>query len=112
MASTAHAPALRILDMADEILLQICIFVKGVDLSTYDNMDLVEFYDMGQDDVMSLRLTCRRFCNVSSELLLPLLTFRFYDESFLAKLVHVSHRALLTRGVRSIKVKCNTITQD
>ena len=52
--------------------------------------------------IKSLRLVCRRFCEIGSELLVPVLSFRFNKES-LRRITEISDHASIRKSVREIK---------
>ncbi|WZH40859.1 uncharacterized protein QYS62_001797 [Fusarium acuminatum] len=56
------------------------------------------------DDIRSLRLTCRRFCQLASPMLTPELNV-FMTEASLERLKNVSCHQLIGSGVRSVHVK-------
>ncbi|KAF5575148.1 hypothetical protein FPCIR_13285 [Fusarium pseudocircinatum] len=56
------------------------------------------------DDIRSIRLTCRRFCQWASPLLIPEITVSLTETS-LERLKNVSRHQLISSGVRSVHVK-------
>jgi hypothetical protein len=56
------------------------------------------------DDIRSLRLTCRRFCQWASPLLIPEISV-YMTETSLERLKNVSSHQLIRSGVRSVHVK-------
>ncbi|KAF5649638.1 hypothetical protein F52700_534 [Fusarium sp. NRRL 52700] len=56
------------------------------------------------DDIRSIRLTCRRFCQWASPLLIPEITV-YLTEASLERLRNVSRHQLIASGVRSVHVK-------
>ncbi|KAF5543206.1 hypothetical protein FPHYL_11321 [Fusarium phyllophilum] len=56
------------------------------------------------DDICSLRLTCRRFCQWASPLLIPEISV-YLTEISLERLRNVSRHQLISSGVRSVHVK-------
>ncbi|KAF5589886.1 uncharacterized protein FSUBG_10992 [Fusarium subglutinans] len=56
------------------------------------------------DDIRSIRLTCRRFCQWASPLLIPEITVDLTETS-LERFRNVSHHQLISSGVRSVHVK-------
>ncbi|KAG5798108.1 hypothetical protein H9Q69_002852 [Fusarium xylarioides] len=56
------------------------------------------------DDIRSIRLTCRRFCQWASPLLIPEISV-YLTETSLEHLRNVSRHQLISSGVRSVHVK-------
>ncbi|KAG7406469.1 hypothetical protein Forpe1208_v013670 [Fusarium oxysporum f. sp. rapae] len=56
------------------------------------------------DDISSLRLTCRRFCQLASPLLIPEISYSMTEAS-LERLKNVSSHESIRSGVRSVHVK-------
>ncbi|KAK4154570.1 hypothetical protein C8A00DRAFT_42643 [Chaetomidium leptoderma] len=90
---------LNILDLPDELLLEIFELVEDFD---FDSRFL--YYDgPGRKDIKNTRLVCRRFCDVSSQLLVRLVRVNF-DEPSLARLDEISRNHNIARGVRAVRV--------
>ena len=96
-------PSLRpltILDMPDEILVQVSEYVKGW---TPDPRYGTFMYSQGVSEIKNLRLTCWRFCNVSSHLLLPLVRVELNSAS-VARLDTISKHPTISKSVRAVRV--------
>jgi len=79
--------------MPNEILSRICGFVE------YSANDVAE----AQNEVKSLRLTCRRFCTASSHLLLQLAHVEM-NPSSLSHFEEISHHKAIRVGIREVRV--------
>ncbi|KXX76214.1 hypothetical protein MMYC01_205528 [Madurella mycetomatis] len=91
--------SLSILDLPDEILLQIFEMVE--DPTPY--LPSLCYFGPGRQDIKSARLVCRRFCHVSSELLVRLVRVSFNEPS-LVRLEEISRHPTIAKGVRAIRV--------
>lgn len=89
---------LHFLDLPDELLEKISEEVRGSFNSIRD-----EFPRDGIEGIKSLRLTCRRFCDVSSRLLLHRLDVALTNAS-LNHLDEVSCHPTISKGIRSLRV--------
>lgn len=104
---------LRVLDLPDELLLTIFEFAGGDGDDGGDKDD-----DNGDDDgdqparrpstasprtIQSIRLVCRRFCVVGSQLLLRCVDV-YPDEQSLARLDQISRHPAIARGVRAVRI--------
>ncbi|KAL1851039.1 hypothetical protein Daus18300_012710 [Diaporthe australafricana] len=92
---------LKILDLPDELLRHIFLLVRG-NTSMYE----LAFFDMHPGDVkqiQKLRLTCKRFCETSSHLLMFYVKINLTPES-LAHLDQVAQHPLISKGIRALKV--------
>ncbi|PSS13293.1 hypothetical protein M430DRAFT_267445 [Amorphotheca resinae ATCC 22711] len=101
-ANILSRPKLRpltILDMPDEILIDIFGYVKGREPPDR----LLDSSPMGQCEVKNLRLTCRRFCNLSSHLLIRLVRVELNSSSLL-RLEEISRHPIIRKGVRGVRV--------
>ncbi|KAI1130041.1 hypothetical protein F5Y10DRAFT_263620 [Nemania abortiva] len=91
---------LSILNLPNELLIAIFGFRKGptglCELSYHEPLPDVS-------DIKSIRLTCRRFCETSSHLLLHALPV-YITRPSLARLDEVSRHPTISRGVRLIKL--------
>ncbi|KAJ4291419.1 hypothetical protein N0V88_006012 [Collariella sp. IMI 366227] len=97
--SRPHLGNLNILDLPDEILLEIFELVEGFDLDhSYPG-----YFGASRNDIKNSRLVCRRFCDVSSQLLVRLVRVRF-DEPSLARLEAISRHPAIAKGVRVVQV--------
>jgi len=93
--------SLTILDLPDELLMRIFDFTKG----GYGDPTLYFFDWNGADvaQVKHLRLTCRRFCDTSSHLLLRCIKVSMTLTS-IAHLEEVSRHPTISKGIRAINV--------
>lgn len=90
--------SLHISDMPIEILRKICEEVRG-DFDDWAN----EYPIDGIQAIQSLRLTCRRFCDASSPMLLHRLCVSLAASS-LAHLDEVSRHPTISTGIRSLEI--------
>ena len=103
---------LTILDMPDEILITVFEYVKSWEPSvrypTY-------MYCFGVGEIKNLRLTCRRFCDTSSHLLLPLARIELNSTS-VDRFDAISHHPTISKGVRAVRVVldyyCDELAND
>ncbi|CAL8578327.1 hypothetical protein XPA_004116 [Xanthoria parietina] len=101
VCSRPHLRPLTILDMPDEILVKVCEYldVEGsIDILRYGSA-----FICSPSDIKNLRLTCRRFCNTSSHLLLPFVRVEL-NKTSVEHLVTVSQHPTISKGVRAVKV--------
>lgn len=89
---------LHILNLPDELLRKIFEEVRGDFDSTYQ-----ESSEDGVSDIKSLRLTCRRFCDASSHLLLHHVDVSLANSS-LEHLDEVSRHPTISKGIRSLQI--------
>lgn len=89
---------LHIFNLPVELLNKIFEDVRGDFDSMYD-----EFPSDGIKDIKSLRLTCRRFCDASSHLLLHRIKISLTTAS-LEHLDRVSRHPTISKGVRSLRI--------
>ncbi|RYP53946.1 hypothetical protein DL768_001168 [Monosporascus sp. mg162] len=97
--SRPYLRSLNILDFPDEILLK--IFELAEDL--HFDSPFLYYGDAGRKDIQNTRLVCRRFCNVSSQLLVRLVRVKFNEPS-LARLEEISRHPTIAKGVRAVRV--------
>jgi hypothetical protein len=90
---------LKLLEMPDEVLIKIFDYVKGWTGKT------APFYELGNigEDVKNLRLTCRRFCSTSSDLLLRFVRVEL-NPSSLSQFEEISRHPTISKGVRCVRV--------
>lgn len=96
-------PSLRpltILDLPYEILVQISKHVKGWHP---DPLFAAFMYSQGVSEIKNLRLTCWRFCNASSQFLIPLVRVELNSAS-VSQLNKISKHPTISQGVRAVKV--------
>ncbi|ATY65018.1 hypothetical protein A9K55_003843 [Cordyceps militaris] len=91
--------SLNILFLPDEILLGIFELVEDFDF----RLAHVYCYGAGRMDIANIRLVCRQFCNVSSQLLLRSVSVNFNEPS-LARLDEISRHPTIAKGVRAVRV--------
>ncbi|KAK7742041.1 hypothetical protein SLS53_004627 [Cytospora paraplurivora] len=101
---------LNIMDLPDELLRQIFVLVRStprVDDRYYYHWDpFYSEYEKYSSDFKSIenaRLSCRRFCNTSSHLLLTRIDVHL-NLSSLAHLDEVSRHPIISKGIRSLRV--------
>ena len=94
-----HLRKLNVLDLPDEILLQIFEFVEDIDFDS----PFLFFFGAGSKDIKNTRQVCRRFCSVSSQLLVRQVRVGF-DELSLARLDEISRHPTISKGVRAVRV--------
>lgn len=88
---------LHILDLPDEILSQIFLHVKGFHQHRW------AFFEYSDSHVKDIRLTCRRFCDASSHLLVHFLRVEMTRES-LARFREISRHPTIRKGVQAVRV--------
>lgn len=91
--------SLSILDLPDEVLLSIFRTVEDPD----PDSPFIYGFGPGRKDIQNTRLVCRRFCNVSSELLVRFVSVGF-DELSLARFEEISRHPTIAKGVRAVRV--------
>lgn len=97
--SRPHLRNLSILDLPDEILLNIFEFVEDLNFDS----PFLYYIHASKKDIKNTRLVCRRFCNVSSQLLIRLVRVSFNEPS-LARLEEISRHPTIAKGVRAVRV--------
>lgn len=96
--SRPYLRKLNIQDLPDELLLEIFELMEADDVSFS-----FPIYGPDTKDIKNSRLVCRRFCDVSSQLLLRHVQVGF-NETSLAHLEEVSRHPTIAKGVRSVEV--------
>lgn len=93
---------LNILDLPDEILLSIFEYVEDWDIDTEVS---VSAYPNAQrkEDISNTRLVCRRFCHVSSQLLVRIVRVNFTKTS-LERLDQISRHPTIAKGVHLVRI--------
>ncbi|RYP57085.1 hypothetical protein DL769_009707 [Monosporascus sp. CRB-8-3] len=97
--SRPYLRSLNILDLPDKILLKIFELAEDLDFDS----PFLYYRDAGRKDIENIRLVCRRFCNVSSQLLVRLVRVSFNEPS-LARLEEISRHPTIAKGVRAVRV--------
>lgn len=96
---------LKVVDMPNELLTKIFANFEDVPVPQIQ-IDSAPFDDsLTSPDlasIKSIRLTCRAFCEVASEILLPLVTVSF-SRSSLRRLEEISNHPTISKGVRLIR---------
>ncbi|PMD42898.1 hypothetical protein L207DRAFT_509500 [Hyaloscypha variabilis F] len=92
---------LELQDMADEILFRIFGYVNT--WSPCDHLGIESEHATHLSSIKSLRLTCWRFCNASSHLLIPVVQVDMRQAS-LERLANISSHPTISKGVRVIRV--------
>lgn len=111
-SSRSRIRPLNILDLPDELLRKIFKHFRNQWVSNeeyffipdYGNWDTVK-------DIKNIRLTCRRFCNTSSHLLLRHIDVAMSPSS-LAHLEEVACHPLLSKGILAVRVHLNYFSVD
>ncbi|KAK4152179.1 hypothetical protein C8A00DRAFT_35148 [Chaetomidium leptoderma] len=103
--SRPHLRDLHILDVPNEILLKIFEFVEGFD---YDSESYR--WAMCRKYIQNCRLTCRRFCSVSSHMLIRLVRVDLRASS-LSRLEEISRHPTISKGVRAVLVVLQSYNQ-
>jgi hypothetical protein len=89
---------LHIFNLPEELLVKVFEDVRG----NFDE-DNHKYSDHGVKSIQRLRLTCRRFCDASSHLLLHQLQISFTTSS-LDRLDEVCRHPTISKGVRALKI--------
>jgi hypothetical protein len=111
-SSRSRIRSLNILDLPDELLRMIFGQFKNQLMSTEDYFYLPDYGNwIGLKDIKNIRLTCRRFCNTSSHLLLRHIDVSMLPSS-LAHLEEVSRHQLLSKGIQAVRVHLNYFSAD
>lgn len=100
ICSRPYLRQLHIFDLPDEILMHICEYVQGRE--EYYIRYLPEI-NVGVQEVKNMRLTCRRFCNVSSHLLISCVNLEL-DTTSLFYLKEISRHPTISLGVEVIRI--------
>lgn len=106
-ARLSRVRSLNILDLPDELLKT--IFERLMDrwMSSGGYFFIPDHgYQNGLKDIQNIRLTCQRFCNTSSHLLLRHIDVTMRPSS-LARLKEVACHLLLSKGVQAVRVHLN-----
>ncbi|PCG91394.1 Hypothetical protein PENO1_094040 [Penicillium occitanis (nom. inval.)] len=105
--SRSRIRSLNILDLPDELLRIIFEqYMNGI-ISTGDYFFISDYgYQNGLKDIKNIRLTCRRFCNTSSHLLLRHIDVSMHPSS-LAHLDEIACHPLLSKGIQAVRVHFN-----
>ncbi|KAK0102038.1 hypothetical protein ONS96_006004 [Cadophora gregata f. sp. sojae] len=94
---------LGLLDMPDEILFNVCGYARGWEISHHiDSRNQIPAEAL--NTVRSLRLTCRKFNDTSSHLLIPFIRFDPTDSASIARFDNISRHPLICKGVTSIQI--------
>lgn len=110
-SSRSRIRSLNILDLPDELLTTIFEQSRKC-LSTGDYFFIPDVgHWAGLKDIKNIRLTCRRFCNTSSHLLLRHVDVTMRPSS-LAHLEEVARHPLLSKGIQAIRVHLNYFSAD
>ena len=94
----SRSTSINILDLPNEILIRVFASLGPLHTSTIELTPNPAATDIG-----SVRLTCRRFCALGSDLLLPTLLVEISPES-LRRLEEVSQHPLIGHGVKTVCV--------
>ncbi|KAK0646014.1 hypothetical protein B0T16DRAFT_412418 [Cercophora newfieldiana] len=96
---------LHILDLPDELLLGIFEIVEDFEfeLPKHPDTSSISYRPDGRRDIQHTRLVCRRFCSLSSQLLVRLVCVGF-DKDSLSRLDAISRHPTIAKGVRSVRI--------
>lgn len=98
--SRPHLRPLHLFDLPDEILIHICEYVQGRE---EHYLRFIPEINISVQEVKNMRLTCRRFCNASSHLLISCIYLDF-DEASLHYLKEVSSHPVISKGVQYVRI--------
>ncbi|KAH6656583.1 hypothetical protein BKA67DRAFT_654911 [Truncatella angustata] len=90
-----------VLDLPNELLVAIFGHVRDEQLDL--NRRELKVENGNCEDIKNIRLTCRRFCETSSHLLMNCVYVDFTTAS-IVRLTEVSEHPLISRGIRSVQV--------
>jgi hypothetical protein len=111
-SSRSRIRPLNILDLPDELLRKIFEHFRGQLVSNEDYFFIPDYSYWGSlKDIKNIRLTCRRFCNTSSHLLLRHIDVTMSPSS-LAHLEEVACHPLLSKGIQAVRVHLNYFSGD
>ncbi|KIN05432.1 hypothetical protein OIDMADRAFT_101997 [Oidiodendron maius Zn] len=111
-SSRSRIRPLKILDLPDELLRKIFANFRNQSASNEDYFFIPDFGNWGTvKDIKNIRLTCRRFCNTSSHLLLRHIDVAMSPSS-LAHLEEVACHPLLSKGIQAVRVHLNYFSVD
>ncbi|EED19893.1 hypothetical protein TSTA_031520 [Talaromyces stipitatus ATCC 10500] len=106
-SSRSRIRSLNILDLPDELLRAIFEQSRKRWVSTENYFFIPDYGNWeGIKDIKNIRLTCRRFCNTSSHLLLRHIDVSMRPSS-LAHLEEVARHPLLSKGIQAVRVHLN-----
>ena len=111
-SSRSRIRPLNILDLPDELLRKIFEHFRSQWVSDEDYFFIPDYSHCNQlKDIKNIRLTCRRFCNTSSHLLLHHIDVAMSPSS-LAHLEEVACHPLLSKGIQAVRVHLNYFSVD
>jgi len=99
--SRPYLRSLNLLDLPDEILLEIFEHLEDRFLECIERYP--HCYWTPSRDIKALRLTCRRICDISSQLLVRIVHLDFHPES-VERLEEISRHPTISKGVHIVKV--------
>ncbi|KAG7286696.1 hypothetical protein NEMBOFW57_009007 [Staphylotrichum longicolle] len=98
---------LNILDLPDELLLGIFELVEGPDFDSPLRRSRCfrtdDAFPISKQDIKNARLVCRRFCDISSQLLVRFVRVDL-NELSLARLDEIARHPIISKGVRLVKI--------
>ncbi|KAH8591413.1 hypothetical protein B0O99DRAFT_632611 [Bisporella sp. PMI_857] len=98
-ASRREVRPVHILDLADELLARIFEGIREREVqhpSQYNSPN-------GVDDIRSIRLACRRFCDTSSHLLLCIAKVELRCSS-LSRFEAISRHPIVSKGIQAVRI--------
>ncbi|KAI0007814.1 hypothetical protein F4779DRAFT_590319 [Xylariaceae sp. FL0662B] len=102
----------HILDLPNEILAQICTYVRGTSLSDGPlPLGIVDDRRGGVQDIKNIRLVCGKLYDASSRSLLPAVSVSM-NLSSLARLDEISRHPLIAKGVQTVRVIIDFFAAD
>ncbi|KAH8202249.1 hypothetical protein TruAng_003626 [Truncatella angustata] len=99
---------LDIRDLPDEILCQVFTHVRGAPY--VEEADGLECLRYTAKDIKNVRLVCRWFCDVSSDMLLSFLEIDITPESIL-RVQEISQHPIIRKGVHAVKIRMQVYSQ-
>lgn len=100
LLSRPYLRSLTIMDLPNEILMIIFGYVKGWEPLP----GFIQEWGSGTDEVRNLRLTCRRFCDSSSHLLIHFLEVDL-DLNSLQRFEEISRHPTIRKGVQAVRLR-------
>lgn len=109
--SRRYLRSLTILDLPDEILLEIFEALEGFNHDLDEVMRSPSWFRSNVKDIKNARLVCRRFCDLSSQLLVNFVVVT-PTETSLERLDEISRHPTISKGVRDVQVVLRLHSHD
>ncbi|KAK7753171.1 hypothetical protein SLS62_004904 [Diatrype stigma] len=110
--SSQSTGPVHILDLPNEILGEICVYVRGAPCGKEPlQLGDISYSDDGREAIKNTRLVCRKLCEASSHLLIPAISVSM-SLSSLARLDQISRHPWIATGVRSVRVVMSFFSTD